>query len=160
MTSSWSRSVEKQTVLAVLTLNIARFSQWPDQTHLAEQDELNLCIVGNNIVQQAFLRINKKQANDKIINVIGLSRLTRLKQCHLLYLTDVSKSRLTVLLMELQGKPILTLGESEDFLKMGGMIALLQNNGKMQIMVNLPRVKQAGLVINSSLLKLSKIVTY
>ncbi len=160
VTLSWARSVEKQTVLAVLTLNIARFTQWPEQAFQAEQDKLNICVLGNNIVQQAFQQINNKQVNEKVINIIALSRLTKLKRCQLLYLTDLNNSRLAVLLTELQGQATLTIGETEAFLKMGGMVALVQNKGKMQIMINLARIKQADIVINSSLLKLSRIVDY
>ncbi len=160
ITLSWSRSVEKQAVLAVLTLNISRFTQWPDQAVQTAQDTLNICVSGNNIVQQAFQQIDKKPVNEKLINIITLSRLSKLNRCQVLYLTDLNNSRLAVLLTELQEQPILTVGETEEFLKMGGMIALIQRNGKMQIIINLARVKQAGIVINSSLLKLSRIVDY
>lgn len=156
---AWSRSVEKQTVLAVLTLNIARFTTWPEPIFNAEAP-LNLCVFGDNIVQQSFEAIDNKKANKKTIHIINLSRLRNLDRCQLLYLSELDRSKLKPLLMELKTQPILTIGENMEFLQAGGMVGLEKVNGKMQLSINLPAVKQSELVISSRLLKLANIVDF
>jgi len=154
----WSESVEKQTVLAVLTLNISRFTLWPEHIIKNTENTLNLCVFGDNTVQQSFENINQKIVKNKTINIINLSRLRKLKRCQLLYLSKLERSRLIPLLLELKGQPILTIGENMEFLQAGGMIGLQNIDGKIQLTINLPIVNQSDLIISSRLLKLAKII--
>jgi len=155
-----SQSVEKQTVLAVLTLNVARFTRWPEHAFKNEKNTLNLCVFGDNVVQQSFENINNKVINNKNIHVINLSRLRNVNQCQLLYLSELNRNRLTPLLIELKGQPILTIGENMEFLQAGGMVGLEKVNEKMQLNINLSVIKQTELEISSRLLKLANIVNF
>jgi len=155
---AWPQSVEKQAVLAILTLNIARFTRWPKPAFSNAEATINLCIFGNNMVQQSFESIDKKVINNRSIHVINLSRLRNLKQCQLLYLSELEQSRLIPLLIELKHQPILTLGENIKFLQAGGMVGLLDIKGKIKLNINLTIVKQSNLNISSRLLKLANIV--
>lgn len=157
---AWSRSVEKQAVLAVLTLNVARFTSWPEQTFNNAEPFLNLCVFGDNVVQQSFENIDNKVINKKTIHIINISRLRNLNQCQLLYISELDRNRLIPLLKELESQPILTVGENMDFLQAGGMVGLEKINGKIQLTINLPIAKQSELVISSRLLKLANIVDF
>ena len=156
----FSRSVEKQSVLAVLTLNIARFTIWPEFIFNNTESTLNMCIYGDNVIHQAFESIDNKVINNNstTINIINLSKLHNLNRCQLLYLGELKQNKLAHLLIELKTQPILTIGETMAFIQAGGMIRLENNKGKIQLTINLPRVKQAQLIISSRLLKLAKIV--
>lgn len=155
-----SRSVEKQAVLAMLTLNIARFTIWPESVLNDAEASLNICIYGDNVVHQSFEGINNEVINskNKIIHIINLSKLRNLDRCQLLYLGELNRKRLTPLIMELKGQPILTIGENMEFIQAGGMVRLEDNNGKIQLTINFSMVKQSQLIISSRLLKLAKIV--
>lgn len=156
----YARSVEKQSVLAVLTLNIARFTHWPEQVFNDLEATLRLCVIGDNIVQQSFENIDHKVVNNKTIQIINLSRLRNPEQCQLLYISTLEHNKLILLLAELQGQAILTVGEDMAFLQAGGMVGLDDVNGKIQLNINLPIVKQSELVISSRLLKLANIVDF
>lgn len=157
---TWCRSVEKQAVLAVLTLNVARFTSWPERAFKNAENTLNLCVFGNSIVQQSFENIDNKVINNKIVHIINLMRLRNLNQCQLIYLSELGRNKLIALLLELKCQPILTVGENMQFLQAGGMVGLEQINGKMQLNINLPMIKQSELVISSRLLKLANIVDF
>ncbi len=156
----WSRSVEKQAVLAVLTLNVARFTSWPEQIFNTAESILNLCVFGDNVVQNAFEDIDNKIINNKTINIVNLSRLRNVNRCQLLYLSELEHSRLILLLAEIHGQAILTVGENMGFLQAGGMVGLEKVEGKIRLTINLAKVEQTGLVISSRLLKLAKIVDF
>ena len=160
MNQACSSSVEKQAVLAVLTLNIARFTHWPERTFNNDKNTLILCVFGDNVVQQSFENIDNKVINNKNIRVINLSRLRNVNQCQLLYLSELDRNRLTPLLMELEGQPILTIGENMEFLQAGGMVGMEKVNEKIQLNINLSAIKQTELVISSRLLKLANIVNF
>lgn len=160
MEAVWPRSIEKQAVLAVLTLNVARFTSWPEQIFNTAEVILNLCVFGDNVVQDAFEKIDQKVVNNKTIHIINLSRLRNVDRCQLLYLSELDQSRLVLLLAEIQGKAVLTVGENMNFLRAGGMVGLEKVEGKIRLSINLAEVKQAELVISSRLLKLAKIVNF
>jgi hypothetical protein len=52
----------------------------------------------------------------------------------------------------------LTVGESEDFIRDGGMVGLVRDADQIQIQVNLEATQAAGLRISSRLLSLAVVV--
>jgi len=158
---AWPQSIEKQTVLAALTINIARFTTWPELVFKEPESTFNLCIYGDNVVQQSFSNlINNKQVNKRPIHIINISRLRELNQCQLIYISELERNKLIPLLLELKDKPILTIGENSEFLKAGGLVGLENIKGKIQLTINLAIIKQSKLIISSRLLKLATIVNY
>jgi len=157
---AWSQSIEKQTVLAALTINVARFTTWPELIFKEPESAFNLCVYGDNVVQQSFSNINNKQVNKRSIHIINISRLRKLNQCQLIYISELERNKLIPLLLELKDKPILTIGENIEFLQAGGIVGLENINGKIQLTINLAIIKQSKLVISSRLLKLATIVNY
>lgn len=154
------QSIEKQNVLAALTLNIAKFTTWPELIFKESNNIFNLCVYGDNVVQQSFSNINNKRINNKTIQIINISRLRRLNHCHLTYISELERTKLIALLLELKDKPILTIGENIDFLQAGGIVGFENIDGKIQLTINLAIIKQSQLVISSRLLKLATIVNY
>ena len=157
---TWSKSVEQQAVLAVLTFNVASFTSWPEQGHNNEKSTLSLCVYGSNMVQQAFESIANKVVNNRTIQIVNLSRLRDLNQCQLLYMSELERKKLVPLLIELKDLPILTVGENMNFLRAGGMVSLENINGTMQLTFNLPVINNSELVIGSRLLNLANIVDF
>jgi len=157
---AWSQSIEKQNVLAALTLNIAKFTTWPELVFKESNNIFNLCVYGDNIVQQSFSNINKKLINKKTIHIINISRLRRLNHCHLIYISELERTKLIALLLELKDQPILTIGEKVDFLQAGGIVGFESIDGKIQLNINLAIIKPSQLIISSRLLKLATIVNY
>jgi len=158
--SVWSGPMEKQAVLAALTLNVARFTRWPEFAFNHAPYTLNLCVFGDNVVQQSFNDIENKIINNKTIHIINISRLRNLNRCHLLYLSELNRNKLIPLLAELKGKAVLTVGENMRLIQAGGMVGLEKINGKIQLNINLPMVKHSKLVISSRLLQLANIVDF
>ncbi|WP_320172833.1 YfiR family protein [Maridesulfovibrio sp.] len=71
---------------------------------------------------------------------------------------DVDNPRIiAAVLNQVRGKPVLTIGQSPDFLRMGGMINLVESGSRFKLQVNICAAREAGLTISSKLLKLSEI---
>jgi len=153
----YAQPAEKHAVLAVLTLNLARFTDWPEAVFDNASPVLHMCVIGNNVVQQSFAKIDNKHINNKSVHIINLSRLRNLSQCHLIYISELEHKTQIQVLLELKNMPILTVGENMQFIKDGGMIAIEKVAGKMQLNINLSIIKQSGLVVSSRILKLAKI---
>ena len=62
------------------------------------------------------------------------------------------------ILMEAKKIPIVTVGEDEKFLRRGGMINFVLEDGKLRFQINTDAVGRSGINISSKLLSLAKIV--
>lgn len=153
-----AKTVEEQQLLSVLTLNLARFTDWPEQVLPQTGATLKLCVFGGNVVQESFEQVDSSNIGGRRLEVVNLSRLRNIEQCQILYISEMKRSKLLPLLLEFQRQPMLTVSDSLDFVKAGGMVGLENNGGKIQLNINLDAVKQSGLVINSRILKLARIV--
>ena len=153
-----AESLEEHNVLAALTLNIVRFTSWPAGAFKEASDNITLCLIGDNIVQQAFENIKHKGVGNKRLNVVFLSRLRNFESCQVLYISELKRNILLQVIDEVKNLPVLTIGESNEFAHEGGMVGMENVRGKIQLTVNLSVVKVAGLTISSRLLKLATVI--
>ncbi|MCQ8115878.1 YfiR family protein [Methylomonas rosea] len=151
-------ALEQYTVLAALTLNFARFTQWPEQAFVNSGNNLQVCLVGDNVLLQSFDSISGKAVGDRVIKIINSDKLRNLNQCHILFLSELPNIVLSQVFLDTRQYPVLTIGEEADFIGSGGMVAMVNTDGKIQLHINLSLVKSSGLTISSSLLRLAKIV--
>lgn len=153
-----AQTLEEQTVLAALALNIVRFTTWPDEARAHMNDEIDFCVVGDNVVQLSFAGIDHKAVGKKTLQVINLSRLRNFEQCHVLYISQLKQNVLLQVFVEMRNRPVLTIGEGYDFAVQGGMVGLENVNGKIALHINLPVARAVNLNISSRLLKLANII--
>lgn len=151
-------AVEQYTVLAALTLNFARFTQWSEQAFADLGNNLQVCLVGDNVLMQSFDSIAGKVVGTKVIKIINADKLRNLHQCNILFVSELPNNVLAQVFLDIKQYPVLTIGEGLDFIHSGGMVAMINTDGKIQLHINLPIVKNAGLTISSSLLRLAKIM--
>lgn len=83
-------------------------------------------------------------------------RLEDLRTCQVLFVTKSERGRAGEVLAAVQGAPVLTVGDFEQFTKEGGVIAFVLTEGKVRFEVNAGAAKQTGLKISSRLLKYSR----
>jgi hypothetical protein len=150
--------LEKYTVLAALTLNFARFTQWPDNAFSDADSNIQVCLVGDNVLMQSFDSINGKAVGNRVIKIINSDKLRNLNQCHILFISELPNNILSQVFLDTKQYPVLTIGEEPDFIESGGMVAMVNTDGKIQVHINLSLVKTVRLMISASLLRLAKIV--
>ncbi|NDV25225.1 YfiR family protein [Desulfovibrio sp. JC010] len=79
------------------------------------------------------------------------------EECSVLFI-DIDNPRIiAAVLKKVKGKPVLTIGQSPDFLRLGGMINLVESGSRFKLQANICAAREAGLTISSKLLKLSEI---
>lgn len=96
-----AQSLEEQTVLAALAMNIVRFMTWPTQTPANTKKTIDFCIVGDNVVQDSFISIDNKAVGNKTLHIINLSRLRNFEQCDALYISELKKNVLLQVFAEI-----------------------------------------------------------
>ena len=149
-------AVQEYTAKSVLALNLARYSEWPPEVFKDNGSSINLCVLGDDVVQQAFALIDNKQIGDKTLLVRDIKDGKHLDHCQLLYVSgDAADS--TRWLEECHKQHILTIGESEEFLANGGMVFLELVDARIKLHVNISATQKAGVQISARVLKLATI---
>jgi hypothetical protein len=100
-----------------------------------------------------------RDANLKvIIDALVQEKLEALKQCHVLFICESEKKHFKEINELLRHHSVLTVSDTNEFLKSGGMINFILERSKVRFEVNLTAAEKAKLDIRSQLLRLAKTV--
>jgi hypothetical protein len=87
-----------------------------------------------------------------------LGDTTEVGQCDILFISRSESGRLAEVLEKVQGKRILTVGDSVNFLSSGGMINFEIERNKVRFDISLHALESVGLRVSSQLLKVARTV--
>jgi hypothetical protein len=149
---------------AAFLFHFAELVEWPADAAGDDQQPVTLCTLGDPFQGDLEAVVEGKKVGSRPVRVRHLSQAQEARQtqdakgCHVLFVSASERTRLPVLLAKIKG-PILTVGETEEFVKQGGMIALCLEGKKVRLDINLDASSRAGLKISSRLLLLARNVT-
>lgn len=148
---------------AVYTYKFAKFTYWPEQDLIKNDQFITLCIIGKSPFSNKELAlIDNKPIKKRTLKTIQLNaeHLTAedLTDCQIAYISVSEKNQLSNLFEILKSFPILTVSDISRFSELGGMITLIQLGSKIIIQINQEVVENSGLKISSKLLEFSILV--
>jgi hypothetical protein len=144
------------TLTASFLFNLARFTEWPPETSARP---VTLCVLGDPAVADTLDRLTgNRQITGRDVSVARLVSLRALRLCHLLYVAGADADAQARALDQVARLPVLTIGHGEPFVRMGGVVGLIVENGRKRFAINTDAVQRAGLTISSRLLGLAKVV--
>lgn len=138
---------------AALLVNFIRFAEWPP----ADPPDTPFVIGVYNqpeLVGAIYRYTNGKSAHGRPIQVRGIKYPTDAKLCHLIFLGGLDGKALEEMLSTLPEHGILSVGESQRFIRRGGVIQMFQLDGHLSFQVSLKALSHTGLSISSKLLRL------
>lgn len=156
---SFANGVDEYTVKVALVRNFAVFTEWPEATFAKSQKMMSLCVLGDNIVQEAFLQLSDKMIAGRTLNVIDVNKNLNLSSCHIVFIGSRDRVQLSQVHSATYGNPILTIDDMTGIPAYTGIVNLQMVDGKMRLNVNLDMARKAQLKISSRLLKLAIIVS-
>ena len=83
------------------------------------------------------------------------NRVEDLDNCHIVFLSSASEQVNGQALQYLSGRSVLTVSDSRDFARHGGVIGLITVNGKVRVQVNRSSAEAAQLKISAKLLRVA-----
>jgi hypothetical protein len=150
---------DEDQVKAAYLYNFAKFVEWPAASFSGTGDPTIICSIGDErlaeILQQT---VNGKHANGRPVEARPISREEQLKSCHILLIAFRDKERIGQMLLGAQSRNLLTVGQGEEFTRLGGMINLVRKETNIELEINPKAAESAGLKISSRLLAVSRIV--
>jgi hypothetical protein len=147
-------------VKAAFLFHFAQLVDWPPDALSGAGNSLYLCTLAEDPFQGALeSTVEGKTIGKRVIHIRHLDQSVEMRKCHVLFLGKAQGKRTRALVAALRNAPVLTVGETSDFLADGGMIAFLLDENRVRFDINLAASQSAGLTIGSRLLVLAKNVT-
>lgn len=155
-----SASVREYQVKAVFLFNFAEFVDWPPGAFEDAQSPLIIGILGEDPFG-AYLddAVRGEKVNNRPLVIRRYQRVEDVTSCHILFLDLDAPDQLERALSDLKGRSILTVGEADNFSRLGGMIRFVMEKNRIHLKINLGAAKEAGLTISSKLLRPAEIVS-
>jgi hypothetical protein len=146
-------------VKAVFLFNFVQFVTWPAAAFPDPQWPITIGILGNDPFGP-FLEaaVQGEVIDGRSLTVKRFQQIEEVSGSHMLFVSKSESGRLGQILAAVQGKSILTVGETEAFARQGGIINFITVDKKVRYEINVEAAKRANLDISSKLLWLAKIV--
>ena len=148
---------EEYRIKAAFLFHFAQLVDWPADTPADKSNSLILCILGEDPFQGTLeATVEGKAVGNKILRVRHLVQPQEMQACQIIFFGKALSKRIPALVADLQNAPILTVGETADFLSAGGMISFLLEQNKVRFDINVGAAESAKLKIGSRLLILAQ----
>ena len=156
--SGWAQTVAAPALKAAFLYNFAKFTEWPADG-LGPAAPLGVCTTDGAVFDELIKITAGRSIGD---HQVAARRVTAddasLRACHVLYLPEMDPKSTAQLLDGLKGAPVLTVGDGEAFVKLGGVAGLFVENGQMRFAIRVESARRARLELSSKLLSLAKII--
>lgn len=131
---------------------------FPKFVELPANDTLTLCIIGDDSLGDAMGALDGQITAGKRLVVKRVNSVSEIASCQILFVSSSERNNLGSILNYTRQKQILTVGDTPDFSKKGGIINFYSEENHVKIEINVDAAEQAKLKISSKLLKLSRII--
>jgi hypothetical protein len=152
-------SADEDQVKAAFLLNFGKFVEWPATAFASQAEPFRICITGAKDVANALgvLAIGQK-LNGREISVLLIEHHQPVKQCHMLFIGNVTAKDSKALLAAAKGTCVFTVTNEKDFRDNGSMVGLVNTDNRISFEINQQLAEDAGLKVSSRLLSLAKVV--
>jgi YfiR/HmsC-like len=148
-------------IKAAMLANLFILVDWPSAKTGDASSPFIVGVAGSDDMETAIGRIlartpGKTRAGHQIV-VKKISGVDGVDRCEAVFVGGSDRKRMQAVIQALGARPVLTIGESDRFLSVGGMVGLMVKDDRVQVEVNLAAAQSAGLSISSRLLRIAAV---
>ena len=146
-------------VKAAFLVNFPKYVTWPAEAFAETNSPIVITVLGGNKLSDELAKMvpGKKVDGRPLVLSIAPNEDQITTNCHVLFIGAAERRRAPAVLQKLGDAPVLTVGESDDFLSSGGTINLAIQDKKVSVEVNLASANKARLQISSKLLNVAHV---
>lgn len=144
--------------LAAVVGGIISYTRWPQAPHA-----VRLCVLGHGgLVEQVQASTPPPGQRALVAQTVRLDANYQ-RDCDAVYVTAMPPENARIVLRQVVGSPILTVGEGAEFCSDGGMFCLddgiraLPGNPRARFSANLDAIARSGLRVNPQVLLLARV---
>lgn len=141
---------------AAYIYNVIPFIDWPEHSL---GSEFVIGFAGEGPMSDALTSFFKdKRIASRPVAVRDVHTRAELRACNVVLLAYPDRSRTREALSELEGTNALTIGNGENFARLGGVVAFVPHDNTFQLAVNPRAAERAHIKISSKLMTMMKLV--
>jgi hypothetical protein len=143
---------------SVFLYNFCHFIDWPDSAFTSPNEPLVIGIVGEDPFGSSLKEaVAGETYRNRPIVIEHYHGAKDIKHCHLLFVGRTEAARVDAILAVVKSKSVVTVGETEDFLDHGGMIALPADKNRVRLVIRPETMRAVNLSVSSKLLRVADI---
>jgi len=154
-----AQTLEEYQMKTAYMLNIAKFTDWPGEDTRPVAEPFTICVVGldpfGHWLDDAVALESPK---GRPLNVRRISSGSQAAGCRIVFLSSSERKKFAALLTEMEGLPILTMGDSDQARDAGVVVNFCRTAGRIRFEVNVEAAEKRKLRISARLLSLATIV--
>ena len=137
--------------------NFVKFVEWPPEAFAVARSPLTICVYGTDPFGTSLDGVVRGESlGERSLLIQRPEKLDELRDCHVLFVSRSERQRMPEVLARVEGTPVLTVGDTDGFLRAGGMINFVLEDNKVRFLINQAAAERSGLRISSKLLRLAK----
>jgi hypothetical protein len=144
-----SPTANEDAVKAAFIYNFALFVEWPAEAQRVGPFVLG--VVGDDAIADVLTEVTRgKMTNRRPVQVRRLTVVDDPRTCQLIFI-GAAADKQGVVLRRARGYPVLTVGETADFLRDGGIIRFVIENDQLRFQIHPAAAADSGLRIDPQL---------
>jgi hypothetical protein len=144
---------------AVFLYHFTQFVEWPEDAFDTPDAPLVIGVLGEDPFGTALDEaVEGERVRGRPILVQRYGTVDQIERCHILFVNLPGRADTEAALRALGDQPLLTVGDSNEFARAGGVIGFVTVGNKIRLQINLDAARQADLEISSKLLRPARIV--
>lgn len=152
-------SMPEYQVKALFLLNFTKYVDWPPASFATANSPIVIGLFGEDRFGDALNKaVAGKSISGRPIRIQPLGNDAATEKCHILFIGDSDKRRVSEILGKIKALPVLTVGQIDQFMEQGGVINFVKKDEKIRLEINLDAARLANVQISSKLLNVADVV--
>jgi YfiR/HmsC-like len=144
-------------IKAAFLFHFAQLIDWPSEALQANDNSLLLCTLGDDSFRgEMESSVEGKTIGSRVLHVRHFSKNANVAGCHMVFVGRNESQHISVILAGLKGAPVVTVGDTTNFVEQGGVLGFCMEGNKIRFEVNLEAAERAKIKISSRLLLLAR----
>lgn len=150
----------EEQVKAAFLINFAKYIDWPSEGFPSPDSPYVFVVLGDARIDSALreMAAGKQVAGRSLLVAAADDGSSLAGGVHVLFVAEGAEGKLAPILALLDASCVLTVGESDQFLKDGGVVNLARRDHKIRLQINLGAAQSKQFKISSKLLSVSDVV--
>jgi hypothetical protein len=143
-------------VKAAYLANFVKFTEWPSREGESGAEAFHICVLGQDPFGPVLdAALTGETADGKPMAAKRVASVRDAGGCRVVFISSSEDAQLKTILTALNNSSVLTVGDTPEFVRRGGMIEFVLEGNRVRFEVNLPAARNAGLSLSSQLLKVA-----
>jgi len=152
-------SAPEYRIKAAFLYNFTLYTEWPSTSFAKADSPIIVAVLGDDpFGAELEAAVRGKTVRGRPIEVRRYGQPEDVEPSHILFFSNSLAKHVPQLLRKFANVPSLTVGETEDFTRSGGVIRFFVDENKIRFEVNTDAAQRARLKLSSKLLHLARIV--